>query len=278
MQKRALAVHDLSCVGRCSLTVALPILSAAGVCTSVVPTALLSTHTGEFTGYTHLDLSGEMTAIARHLETLGLHQDAFYSGYLASPAQVSIVMDMIDRLCDETTHVFVDPAFADHGRLYSLMDGDMPRAMRALCGRADTIVPNLTEACFVLGETYRDSGYDEGDVRRICERLSALGPRNVVVTDVSFHRERTGIAVYQQGECVFMDTPRFAGVFHGTGDVLASFLLAGLLRGRTLTKAARLAMDCTHRAIEETLSGGEPLRYGVRFEQVLPWFIRELGL
>ena len=278
MQKRALAVHDLSCVGRCSLTVALPILSAAGVCASVVPTALLSTHTGEFTGYTHLDLSGEMTAITRHLETLGLHQDAFYSGYLASPAQVSIVMDMIDRLCDEGTHVFVDPAFADHGRLYSLMDSDMPRAMRELCGRADTIVPNLTEACFVLGETYRDSGYDEEDVRRLCGRLSALGPRNVVVTDVSFHKDRTGIAVYQEGECAFMDTPRFEGVFHGTGDVLASFLLAALLRGRTLTEAARLAMDCTHRAIEETLSGGEPLRYGVRFEQVLPWFIRELGL
>ncbi|NCB31755.1 MAG: pyridoxal kinase, partial [Clostridia bacterium] len=233
---------------------------------------------GEFTGYTHLDLSGEMTAITRHLETLGLHQDAFYSGYLASPAQVSIVMDMIDRLCDEGTHVFVDPAFADHGRLYSLMDSDMPRAMRELCGRADTIVPNLTEACFVLGETYRDSGYDEEDVRRLCGRLSALGPRNVVVTDVSFHKDRTGIAVYQEGECAFMDTPRFEGVFHGTGDVLASFLLAALLRGRTLTEAARLAMDCTHRAIEETLSGGEPLRYGVRFEQVLPWFIRELGL
>ncbi|HPS82126.1 MAG TPA: pyridoxal kinase, partial [Candidatus Limiplasma sp.] len=141
MQKRAIAIHDISCVGRCSLTVALPILSAAGVNTSIVPTALLSTHTGEFTGYTHLDLSDQLLPIAKHIATLGLHFDALYSGYLASPAQVELVLQMIGLLCDSQTHVFVDPAFADHGKLYSLMDPTMPSRMRALCARAHTIVP-----------------------------------------------------------------------------------------------------------------------------------------
>ena len=154
MQKRAIAIHDISCVGRCSLTVALPILSAAGVNTSIIPTALLSTHTGEFTGYTHLDLSDQLLSIATHIATLGLRFDAFYSGYLASPAQVELVLAMMDMLCAPETHVFVDPAFADHGRLYSLMDRSMPERMRALCAKARTIVPNRTEAAFLLGEPY----------------------------------------------------------------------------------------------------------------------------
>ena len=131
-QPRAIVVQDISCVGRCSLTVALPVLSAAGVNTAVVPTALLSTHTGEFTGYTHLDLSGQLLPIARHIETLGLHFDAFYSGYLASGAQVEMVLEMIDLLCDGDTHLFVDPAFGDHGRLYSLLDSGLPRDATAL--------------------------------------------------------------------------------------------------------------------------------------------------
>ena len=125
-------------------------LSAAGLDTAVVPTALLSTHTGEFTGYTHLDLSNQLMPIARHLSTLGLHFDAFYSGYLASGAQVDEVLEMTGLLCDESTHIFVDPAFADHGRMYSLMDDSIPRQMRRLCARARTIVPNLTEAAFLL--------------------------------------------------------------------------------------------------------------------------------
>ncbi|MEG2253450.1 MAG: hypothetical protein RSC98_10445 [Clostridia bacterium] len=148
MQKRAIAVHDISCVGRCSLTVALPVLSAAGVNTAIVPTALLSTHTGGFVGYTHLDLTDQLSPIAKHLSTLGLSFDAFYSGYLASGAQVEQVLGMLDLLCGAETHIFVDPAFADQGRMYTLMDASMPAQMRRLCARARTIVPNLTEAAF----------------------------------------------------------------------------------------------------------------------------------
>lgn len=272
MQKRAIAVHDISCVGRCSLTVALPILSAAGVNTAVIPTALLSTHTGEFTGYTHLDLSDQLKPIADHLATLNLHYDAFYSGYLASGAQVDLVLDMIDRLCDGETHLFVDPAFADHGRRYSLIDDEMPAQMRRLCSRARTIVPNLTEAAFLLGREYPGEGYAPALVADYCRGLLALGVENVVITDVSFDPAQTGVAIMDRrmAEPSFLFRSRFEGVFHGTGDVFASFLLAGLLRGLQLAAAAKKALDLTHRAIELTLQEGEPLRYGVQFERVLP--------
>jgi len=272
MQKRAIAIHDISCVGRCSLTVALPILSAAGVNTSIVPTALLSTHTGEFTGYTHLDLSDQLLPIAKHIATLGLHFDALYSGYLASPAQVELVLQMIGLLCDSQTHVFVVPAFADHGKLYSLMDPTMPSRMRALCARAHTIVPNLTEAAFILGEPYLASGYQEAYVLDLARKLSQIGPESIVITDISLDPAQTGIAVYHRLSDDFrlLFRPKFEGVFHGTGDVFASFLLSLLLSGKPLMEAASLALDFIHASIGYTLEGGEPLRYGVQFEYVLP--------
>ena len=280
MQKRAMAVQDISCVGRCSLTVALPILSAAGVNTAIVPTALLSTHTGEFTGYTHLDLSDQLLPIAKHLGSLNLHYDAFYTGYLASPTQADDVLEMLELLADEQTHVFVDPAFGDHGRMYSLMAESMPAQMRRLCQRANTIVPNLTEAAFLLGEPYPGDHADRATVKRLCERLCALGPDNVIVTDVSFDPEYTGAAVFRRDmdEPVFLCHERFPGVFHGTGDVFASFLLGAILNGLSPEAAAALALRLTRHSIRLTLDGGEPLRYGVRFEQALPEYMAALGL
>lgn len=272
MQKKAIAVQDISCVGRCSLTVALPILSAAGVNTAIVPTALLSTHTGEFTGYTHLDLSDQLEPISAHLQTLGRHFDAFYSGYLASGAQVDLVLEMMDRLCDSGTHLFVDPAFADHGRRYSLIDENMPGQMRRLCSRANTIVPNLTEAAFLLGRDYPGERCTPAAVAQLCQGLMELGVENAVITDVSFTPCATGIALMsrEMKEPLFRFRSRFSGVFHGTGDVFASFLLAGLMRELPLEKAAETALDLTHEAIALTLEEGEPLRYGVQFERVLP--------
>ena len=274
MQKRAIAVHDISCVGRCSLTVALPILSAAGLNTAIVPTALLSTHTGEFTGYTHLDLSSQLSPIASHLSTLGLHYDTFYSGYLANGAQVDEILYMIDLLCDEQTHLFVDPAFGDHGRMYKLMDESMPSQMRRLVSRARTIVPNLTEASFLLNEPYPGQQADEALVTDFCYRLSELGPENVVITDVNFRPSQTGVAVFCRGmkQPVYCFRPRIDRVFHGTGDVFASFLLGALMNGQLLHQAVETALDCTHASILETVRSGEMLRYGVQFEHVLPHY------
>ena len=279
MQKRAIAVHDISCVGRCSLTVALPILSAAGLNTAVVPTALLSTHTGEFTGYTHLDLSDQLLPITEHLATLGLHYDAFYSGYLASGAQADQVLQMMDLLCDEKTHIFVDPAFGDFGRMYSLMDESMPAQMRRLCARAQTIVPNVTEASYLLGMPYPGTHADEKIIAEMCLGLVELGPQNVVLTDVSFLPGKTGIAILRKGmeKPVYLFHERFEGLFHGTGDVFASFLLGALMNGQPLEKAAETAMTLTHDSISLTLESGEHLRYGVQFERVLPQFIERIG-
>lgn len=278
MQKRVLAVHDLSCVGRCSLTVALPILSAAGLHTAVVPTALLSTHTGEFTGYTHMDLSSQLAPITGHLRTLGVHYDAFYSGYLANSAQVDHVLAMIDALCDERTHLFVDPAFGDFGRMYTLMDESIPRQMRRLCARARTIVPNLTEACFLLELPYPQAGADNAFINRVCQGLLAMGPENVVVTDVNLRPGQTGVALLRRGmtrpEHLFQK--RYNRLFHGTGDVFASFLLGALMNGQSLERSVQTALDITHLAIVETLRSGEPLRYGVQFEKVLPAYLRKL--
>lgn len=278
MQKRAIAVHDISCVGRCSLTVALPVLSAAGLNTAVVPTALLSTHTGEFTGYTHLDLSDQLRPIARHLSTLHLHYDAFYSGYLANGAQADEVLHMMDLLCDKDTHIFVDPAFGDHGRMYSLMDDSMPMQMRRLCERARTIVPNVTEASFLLGEDYPGPQADEACISALCRRLLDIGPENVVVTDVNFQPGKTGVAVFSRGMQVplYLFRERFEGVFHGTGDVFASFLLGALMNDQPIFQAAETALDLTHASIVETLKDGEPLRYGMQFEKVLPLFWQRL--
>ena len=276
MQKRALAVHDISCVGRCSLTVALPILSAAGINTAIAPTALLSTHTGEFTGYTHLDLSNQLLPIAEHIATLGLPFHAFYSGYLASPAQVDQILQMISLLCGPQTHILIDPAFADHGKLYSLMHGDMPVQMRRLCAKAHTIVPNLTEASFLLGKPYPTLGYSKAYIAELAKELSGLGPENVVISDVAFRPGETGIAVYQKGleEPLYFSTPRYKGIFHGTGDVFASFLLSALLNGYSLVSAAQLALRLTHQCILLTLQEDQPLRYGVQFERVLPELIQ----
>ncbi|MBQ7867375.1 MAG: pyridoxamine kinase [Clostridia bacterium] len=278
MQKRAIAVHDISCVGRCSLTVALPVLSAAGLNTAVVPTALLSTHTGEFTGYTHMDLSDQLHPIAQHLSTLGLHYDTFYSGYLANGAQADEVLRMMDLLCDAQTHIFVDPAFGDHGRMYSLMDESMPRQMRRLVSRARTIVPNKTEAAFLLGEPYPGEEADEACISDYCCRLAQLGPQNVVITDVSFRPGQTGVAVYSQGmaQPVYLFRERIDRVFHGTGDVFASFLLGALMNNQPLETAVNTALDFTHAGIRETLASGEPLRYGVQFEKVLPAYWERL--
>ena len=279
MQKRAIAVHDISCVGRCSLTIALPVLSAAGLNTAIVPTALLSTHTGEFTGYTHMDLTSQLSPIAQHLSTLGLHYDAFYSGYLANGAQADEILHMMDLLCDAQTHIFVDPAFGDHGRMYSLMDESMPAQMRRLCSRARTIVPNVTEAAYLLSIPYPGEQADEACISSMCRELMKLGPDNVVITDVNFRPSETGIAIYTRGmeKPVYLFRERFDRVFHGTGDVFASFLLGALMNEHTLEEAAQIALDFTHESIRKTLESGEPLRYGVQFEKVLPQYWARLA-
>ena len=229
MQKQVLAIHDLSCVGRCSLTVALPVLSAAGLHVSVLPTALLSTHTGEFTGYTNLDLTQEMAKIYAHFQTLPLRFDGLYSGFLGSWEQLALVEDVFAHYRRADTLLLVDPVMADHGKLYATYTETLARDMGRLCRQADVIVPNLTEAAILLEASYREQPsfpQVEAMLRALHKRY---GCRQAVITGI-LRDGLLGAAAYDaQRDCVFFHgQPPMDHVFYGTGDVLASALLAGL--------------------------------------------------
>ena len=191
--KRVAAIHDISGFGKCSLTVALPVLSSVGLETCVIPTAVLSTHTGGFTGFTYRDLTEDILPMARHWHSLGLHFDAIYTGYLGSMEQIDLVREVVSLLRDEDTLVLADPAMADNGRLYSLFSPGFEQGMATLCADADIIIPNITEACLMLGLPYRSGPHTEAEINEMLQALCALGPQQVVLTGVSFDPATLGI-------------------------------------------------------------------------------------
>lgn len=269
--KRAAAIHDLSGVGKCSLTVILPILSAAGIECAALPTAVLSTHTGGFGEVVCRDLTEDMLPIARHWRREHIGFDALYSGYLASYQQIGLVRETFGLLRGSRTLVMVDPVMGDDGRLYSLYIPEMARGMADLCACADIIVPNLTEAAILLGRDYRPRLTPE-ETEETLRALSRLGPRRVVLTGVHFREGELGAACYDAGidRMEYEAGPAVPGRFHGTGDVFASVLLAGLLHGNSLAGAVRLAVSFTAESIRRTADAGTDPRFGVRFEPGLP--------
>ena len=278
IQKRALAVHDISCIGKCSLTVALPVLSAAGVETSVLPTAVLSTHTGGFTGYTFRDLTDDILPIMQHWKSLNLRVDAIYTGYLGSFRQLELVGELIGAFRKKNTVVLIDPVMADNGVLYASFTPEFVKGMAALCAKADIIVPNLTEACLMLGEEYRESGYNRAYIENILKKLSALGPEKVVLSGISYAPDKLGSAAYDRGRGEFYEYfgDRIDGYYHGTGDVFASALLGAVMNGKTLPEAAKIAVDFTVGSIRRTHDAGTDVKYGVDFEHELPELIRAI--
>ena len=269
MQKRVLAVHDISCVGKCSLTVALPILSAAGLECSVLPTAVLSTHTGGFEGFTYRDLTDEISPILAHWKSLDLRVDSIYTGYLGSFRQLELVNDIFDAF--PAAMKFVDPVMADNGVLYHGFTPEFASGMAKLCRRADVIVPNLTEGAFLLGEPYAGESADRTYIEALLRRLSALGPKIVVLTGVSFEAGKLGAAAYdrEKDEFFYSFAPRVEGYYHGTGDIFGSTLLASLLRGKTTGEAIAVAVDYTVESIRRTYEAGTDRKYGVDFESGL---------
>lgn len=276
-QKRVLAVHDLSCVGRCSLTVALPILSAAGLEASALPTAVLSTHTGGFTGMTFRDLTQDLPAIFQHWKTLDLAFDAIYTGYLGSAEQVALVEQLFDAFRGEQTKIIVDPVMGDHGKLYPGMSEKMPQLMKWLCQRADVIVPNQTEAALMLGRPYLETP-DQAEVDDLMQALREMTRASVVLTGISPEEGKLGAAVYDRetGQSACPAAPHMPGSYHGTGDVYASALTGAYLAGKTLVQAAQIAADFTQQSIVETLPLGLETRYGVCFERALPQLLHAL--
>lgn len=271
--RRIAAIHDLSGLGKCSLTVALPVISAAGVECACIPTALLSTHTGEFTGWTMHDLSGDMLPIARHWAAEGVRLDGIYSGYLASPAQAALLEQVIDLLAGPETQLIVDPVMADNGAYYSNLDEEMCRAFRRLIARADVITPNVTEAAFLTGLPYQHTHSPEY-LDELLTRLAALGARAAAITGVRPGDGTVGnLAVdFRTGQQYRAMRPARSGLFYGAGDLFASALSALLVRGAPLEAALNAASSLVADSVERTLQRDTPRRFGMDFEGALPAF------
>jgi pyridoxine kinase len=276
--KRIAAVHDLSGLGKCSLTVALPVVSASGVECACMPTALLSTHTGEFTDWTLRDLSGEMLPIAEHWRSVGARFDGIYSGYLASPEQEHLLERVIDVISDTDTLVIVDPAMADNGEYYVNFDARMCAAFRRLCARADVITPNVTEAALLAGMPYVDAPHDMAYIDSLFEGLAALGPKVIAITGVRPSEKEVGMVVRDLrtgGEYTEM-RPARNGVFFGTGDIFASAFAALIVRGAPVADALSAAAALVGESVELTMARGTPRRFGVAFERALPAYVERV--
>lgn len=278
--KRVAAIHDLSGFGKCSLTVVLPILSAAGIEVSALPTALLSTHTGGIDGYTYRDLTEDMRPIMSHWKSLDITFDAVYSGFLGSFKQLEIVREFFVNFKTEGNLILVDPVMADNGQLYKIFTPEFAIGMRSLCEMANIIVPNMTEATLLLHEPYQPGPYTQAYIENILVKLSKLGPSKIVLTGVYFHESELGVASYDKETQVtsYYTVSKLEGYYHGTGDVFASALLAGLLNDYNLTEAAETAVRFTVNSIFRTYQAKTDYRFGVNFEQAIPGFLKELRL
>lgn len=271
---KLLTIQDISCVGQCSLTVALPVISACGVEACVLPSAVLSTHTGGFTGFTFRDLTDDMPAIKDHWVKEGIRFDAIYTGYLGSTQQIAYVADVFDAVAAEACVKIVDPAMADNGKLYYGFDMEFVAAMRSLVAKADYLLPNITEACFLTGIEYK-TAYDEAYIAELIGALTALGCKNVILTGVSYAEGRTGVVVAEGSAQKYYEHTRVANGCHGTGDIYASAFAGALLRGKSAFDAAKIAADYVLACIEET-QRHENHWYGAAFEPVIGKLIAAL--
>lgn len=265
--KKILTIQDISCVGQCSLTVALPVISACGIETCVLPSAVLSTHTSGFKGYTFRDLTEDIPAIKDHWKKEGISFDAIYTGYLGSTKQIDYVADIFEECSNEGTLKIVDPAMADNGKLYPGFDAEFAKAMATLCGKADYIIPNITEACFLTGEEYKTE-YDRTYIDTLLEKLSSLGCGTVILTGVSYTKGKTGVVVYANGNYKYYEHDLLPNSCHGTGDIYASVFTGALVRGRTPFDSAAIAADFTVECIKITAKDKDHW-YGARFEPLL---------
>ena len=273
--KKVLTIQDISCVGQCSLTVALPIISACGHETCVLPSAVLSTHTAGFSGYTFRDLTEDMPAINAHWIKEGISFYAIYTGYLGSTKQIDYVAQIMDSVGAQNCLKIVDPAMADNGNLYPGFDLPFVEAMKTLCGKADYVIPNITEACFLTGMPYKTE-YDRAYIDEILEKLTALGCRNIIFTGISYAPGKTGVVIFENGHYSYYEHEKLGNSCHGTGDIYASAFVGALMRGKTAFDAAKIAADYTVSCIQATAQE-ENHWYGAKFEPVLMNLIQALN-
>ncbi len=270
--KRILTIQDISCIGQCSMTVALPVLSACGHEACILPSAVLSTHTGGFGKPAVVHLTDTMPQMISHWQQQGITFDVIYTGYLGSIEAIDHAATIIDTMLAPNGIIIVDPAMADHGKLYSGFNAGYAEAMKRLCERSDVMLPNITEAAMMTGIPYREN-YDEAYIR---ELLTRLGGRDIVLTGVGFAKDQTGAAIRTNGKISFYHHNRFDRSYHGTGDLFAACLTGALASGKTLHRAAQIASNFTCKCIENTFA--EPAHwYGVKFETALPYLLTLLN-
>jgi len=274
--KRILSIQDVSCVGQCSQTVALPIISAMGIECAIIPSAVLSTHTYKFDGFTFMDLTDEMPKIIKHWRSCGISFDGIYTGYIGNVKQFPIIEDLIKECKQKGGKIIIDPVMADNGVFYPLFDKEYARRNAEFCRYADVILPNITEACFLVDYEYRTQ-YDQDYIMGLLRKLSTLGVKTVVLTGVSFEKGKLGVAVY---DCKTDKVEYYFGEhidksYHGTGDVYSATVVGGIMRGLSVYKAASLAVDYTIECIKATYNDQEHW-YGVEFERKISYLVKRL--
>ncbi len=277
-QKRLVAINDISGFGKCSLTVALPIISAAGVETICMPTAVLSTHTGGFSGYTYRDLTCDMPAIGEHWKSINLNPDAIYSGFLGSFDQIDIVKKFADDFKTENNLFIADPCMADHGKMYAIFDEKFAKAMAELCSKADIILPNITESCFMTDAEFKEGIQTEEYIEDLLNKLLDMGAKNVVLTGVAFEEDKIGAACMSEDRVAkYYFENRLPGAYHGTGDIFASAFCGALLNGFSIYDSMSISVRYVCDCIKRTQAMENPITYGVDFERGIPFYIKELG-
>ena len=276
--KRAVTIQDISCVGKCSLTVALPIISAMGIETAVVPTAVLSTHT-MFNNFTFRDLSTDIPLIQNHWRDEKIKFDAIYTGYLGSIKQIDMLKDFFKEFKTENNFIFIDPVMGDNGKLYKGFNQEFADEMAKLCGLADIIVPNLTEASYMLHREYKEK-YSEEEIKEILIELSNLGPKQVILTGVSFKENELGVMTYDKAANKFYSyfREKIQVKYHGTGDIYASTCVGALLNDNCLEESIKIAVDYVWETIADTYKEKKEDAYGVNFENKIPYLINRINM
>lgn len=275
--KRIVTIQDISCVGKCSLTVALPIISAMEIETAVIPTAVLSTHTA-FKNFTYRDLTGDLPKIAKHWKQEKFNFDGIYTGYLGSIEQIDILKEFFKQFKTPDNFIFIDPVMADNGKLYAGFDENFVREMKELCKMADIIVPNLTEASYMLEKEYKEI-YSEQEIKDILIELSNLGPKYVVLTGVSFKDNKLGVMSYNKETNEFFTyfKEKIPAKYHGTGDIFASTLVGAITNNNTLEEGLKIAVDYVWETINDTYKTNKKDAYGVNFETKIPYLINRIS-
>ena len=267
---KILTIQDISCYGQCSITVALPVISAFGIETAVLPSAVLSTHTSGFTDFTVRDLTEDLPEIRKHWEKEGISFDAIYTGFIASQEQLDYIKDIIDSRLNDKGIVFVDPAMADFGEFYNGFDQEFADAMGELCKLGDYILPNTTEACYILHKPWKET-FSKEEMLEMAKELAQFTKRYVILKGYENDNDEMGMIVLDKQEntidIVYND--KVNHVSHGTGDVFASSFVGSVMLGKSPTSAAKVAGEFTKIAIEKTI-GDETHTYGVKFEQAIP--------